>query len=342
MTGLLRTAALGVLGQPWLARLLAAGTEPRSVILMMHRFRANDGDGDDAGAGLGHDPAQLRDLLAGLRRSKIALVGVDDAVRAMRGDEAGQPFPRRSIAFTVDDGYADLVDRGAPVFAEFDCPVTGYVVPGVIDGHCWFWWDQIDWILRQSAVTSLSVQLQRQPITVTWSDAATRDAEQTRLAERLKTVEHHTLLQFVHELARAAEVAIDIPVPARYRLLNWDELRAAERRGMRFGAHSMTHPILSRCSAEQSDFEIAESVKRVNEELANPSQVFCYPNGRDRDFGAREMASVQRAGLTAALSSEPGMLRHREHRPNDTPWRFAVPRFSSVEHLGHITRFFLG
>jgi peptidoglycan/xylan/chitin deacetylase (PgdA/CDA1 family) len=336
VTGLLRLAALGLLGQPWLARVLALGTGPRCVILMLHRFRTSDGDGS------GHDPAQLRDLLIGLRRNQVALVDVDAAIHAMRGEGSSEPFPRRSIAFTVDDGYADLVESGAPVFSEFDCPVTGYVVPGVIDGNCWFWWDQVDWIMRETQVTSLSVELQQQQITVAWSDSASRQLEQNRLIARLKTAEHSALLQFVDAFARAAGVPIAIPAPARYRVLSWDELRAAERRGMRFGAHSMTHPILSRCSAAQSAYEIGESVRRVNQELTNPSKVFCYPNGRADDFGLREMESVREAGLDAAVSSAPGVLRDRGHRAHDPHRQLAVPRFSAVEHIGHITRIFLG
>ena len=336
MTKLLRELALDVLGQPWLARLLASGTGPRCVILMLHRFGSADGERG------GHDRARLRQLLGGLRKSKIALVGLDEAISAMRGADAGGPLPRRSVAFTVDDGYVDFVETGVPVFTEYDCPVTGFVVPGIMDGLRWFWWDQIDWVMRESALRSITAVLQERPITVSWGDPTSRKVERNRLVEQLKSVQHTELLRFIREFARAGDVSLDTPTPERYRLLEWDELRAAERKGVRFGAHSMTHPILSRCTAEQSAFEISESVRRVNQELVNSSKVFCYPNGQANDFGYREMASVRSAGLDAALSSQPGVIRYRTNQALDENWRLAVPRFASVDHPGYITRFFLG
>lgn len=335
MIRLAKVATLRLLAQPWFGRFLSLGGGPRCVVLMLHRFRSADSKVT------GHDPAQLRTLLAGLRRSNIALIDVAQAITAMSDADTRDSLPRRSVAFTVDDGYADLVEIGEPVFGEFDCPVTGFVVPGVIDGHCWFWWDQIDWIMRQTTASSLSLELQGQPVTLRWSKARSRYVEQNRLIERLKKIDHSALLVFVNELARVAEVPIAIPAPSRYRVLSWDELRAAEARGMRFGAHSMTHPILSQCTAAQSAYEIGESVRRVREELAHPQSIFCYPNGQSSDFGMREMATVSAAGMTSALSTRPQVLHARDAQMADPDWRFGVPRFGYVDHLGMVARFFL-
>ena len=335
MTGLLKSAAFDLLAHPWFGRFLSLGGGPRCVVLMLHRFRSADGSVG------GHDPAKLRHLLAGLRRSKIALIDVAQAITAMGDAGTRASLPRRSVAFTIDDGYADLVEIGEPVFAEFDCPVTGFVVPGVIDGECWFWWDQIDWIMRQTTASSLLLELQGHPVTLQWSDARSRHVEKNRLIERLKDIDHGALLAFVAELARVAEVPIAIAAPSRYRVLGWDELRAAEARGMRFGAHSMTHPILSQCTASQSAYEIGESVRRVRHELAHPRAIFCYPNGRSSDFGMREMAAVSAAGMTSALTTLPRVLCRRDAQMADPDWRFAVPRCGYVEHVGKLARLFL-
>ena len=335
MTGLMKSVAYDLLAHPWFGRLLSLRDGPRCVVLMLHRFRSADG------SVAGHDPAQLRTLLAGLRRSKIALIDVAQAVTAMGDDGTRASLPRRSVAFTVDDGYSDLVEIGEPVFAEFDCPVTGFVVPGVIDGQCWFWWDQIDWIMRQTTASSLSLELQGQPVTLQWSDAHSRNVQQNRLSERLKGVDHDAMLAFVHELARVAEVPIAIAAPSRYRVLDWDELRAAEARGMRFGAHSMTHPILSQCTAAQSAYEIGESVRRLRDELAYPQAVFCYPNGQSSDFGMREMAAVSAAGMTSALSTRPHVLYGSDAQRADPDWRFGVPRIGYVDRVGKVARLFL-
>lgn len=328
MTGWLRSAALDALAHPWMSRALASRGGARSIILMLHRFRSADH------GVFGHDPAGLHKLLATLRRNRIALVDVEQAIATMSGAE--DTSRGLSVAFTVDDGYADLVEIGGPVFAEFDCPVTGFVVPGIVEGDCWYWWDQIDWIMRQTARRALALELGEDRIQLCWSDVPSRGRVVDGLVERLKQLDHDVLLRCVAQLADEAEVSVSIPAPSRYRVLSWDELRSAETHGMRFGAHSMTHPVLSRCTHAQSAYEIGESVRRVNVELARPSTVFCYPNGQADDFGEAEISAVRAAGLAAALSSLPAApdARHPD-------WRFAVPRFSYMDHAGTVISHFL-
>lgn len=332
MKRFLKNVLLGGLANPLMGRIAMGYGPPRCAVLMLHRFTSADGNTS------GHDPAKLRALLAGLRRSRVALVDAASAIETMAGAATGASMPKVSLAFTVDDGYADLVEVAEPIFSEFDCPVTGFVVPGVIDGNCWFWWDQIDWIMRHTEAKVLSLELQGQPVILRWSDAQTRHVEKSLLVERLKDVDHSLLLQFVVEIARVADVPIPLFPPSRYRVLGWEELRKAERGGMRFGAHSMTHPILANCGAAQSVYEISESIRRVRQELTHPSPVFCYPNGRHIDFGLREMSAVRQSGVTTALSAEPRLLRQRDENAGDVDWRLNIPRFSYVDDLGSLTR----
>ena len=62
---------------------------------------------------------------------------------ALSGD--GPPL-NRAVAFTIDDGYVEQATVAAPVFAEFDCPVTTFVTSGFLDRALWFWWDQIEYV----------------------------------------------------------------------------------------------------------------------------------------------------------------------------------------------------
>ena len=231
-----------------------------------------------------------------------------------------------------------LLLLAGPVFAEFDCPVTGFAVPEVVEGHSWFWWDKVDWILRHSERRSLQLELGGQPLLVEWKDEASRLRTKTQLDSALKRVSRDELSQFIEQLAEIADTPLPLRSPKEYRVLSWDEMRAAERRGLRFGAHSMTHPILSRCDAAQSRYEILESVRRVQAELANPSQVFCYPNGYPDDFGAREFDTVRESGIRFALSTNPGIVS-QELAGRDANWRMRIPRFTYDDRFGQIVRY---
>ncbi len=77
------------------------------------------------------------------------------------------------------------------------------------------------------------------------------------------------------------------------------EMRAA---GMAFGAHTVDHPVLARCSVERQRGEISGSVARLRDELGQPPALFSYPIGAPGTFDARTRACLREAGITHAFS----------------------------------------
>jgi hypothetical protein len=127
-----RSARL-VLTHPFLVRAAASLTHGVAPIFMLHRFRDVE-----AGNG-GHDPQVLRANLSWLRAKNFSLLSLTELLDRLA---EGAPI-KRAISFTVDDGYADFAHVAAPVFAEFDCPVTVFVTSGFLDGQHWCWWDRV-------------------------------------------------------------------------------------------------------------------------------------------------------------------------------------------------------
>jgi peptidoglycan/xylan/chitin deacetylase (PgdA/CDA1 family) len=108
-------------------------------------------------------------------------------------------------------------------------------------------------------------------------------------------------LATIERLAAAAHVELPERPPRQYAPMTWDQVRDLERRGMRFGPHTVTHPILTRTSADESRREIADSWRRLREEAEHPVPVFCYPNGQVGDYGDREISVLRGLGFTGAV-----------------------------------------
>jgi peptidoglycan/xylan/chitin deacetylase (PgdA/CDA1 family) len=88
-------------------------------------------------------------------------------------------------------------------------------------------------------------------------------------------------------------------------MLTWDEIADLHRAGtLRFGAHTVTHPILTTLDDNAARAEIAGSKAALEAHLGHPVPAFCYPAGL---FGARERALVAQAGFRLATSCEPGV-----------------------------------
>ncbi len=325
----LKRALLAAIDQPAAGRLLARLRPDRVAILMLHRFASPDG------TRTGHDPHKLRSLLGYLRACRIKLVDLDEAVRTTaHGGRFGAP----AVAFTVDDCYPDAWEVGAPVFREFDCPVTGFVVPNMVAGEDWFWWDQIDWLLQRAQSRAVSIEVGGKPFSHTWTDAAGAKQVGRALIEAVKLVSTAERRQIVQALAESVDVPLPERVPEAFRVMNWDELKTADAAGFRFGPHTMSHPVLSRSTDEEAAYEIRQSITRVNEVLSNPSRVFCYPVGRVQDFGVREMDIVKSTGMLGAVSAVPRVISTSDAAERTAQWRWAVPRFGYDERDGATAR----
>ena len=74
------------------------------------------------------------------------------------------------------------------------------------------------------------------------------------------------------------------------------------RNGISFGAHTHTHPILTRISTEEAEREILLSKQIIENELGTPVRLFAYPNGKQGDFNARIQEILIRSGFDAAVT----------------------------------------
>lgn len=306
---------------PGVAEALSGLTATHVSIFMLHRFSS-----PQEGVG-GHDPATLRVVLSHLRKQRYGLLSVHEVFRRLR---EGEPMTR-AVAFTIDDGYFDQASIGAPIFAEFDCPVTIFVTSGFLDGKTWMWWDQIQYICETTAMTQLRVHVGNEEGMFGLGSVRARLEAAHDISYLCQDASQSDRLSCIARMSQDAEVAIPAAPPQKFAPLSWHEARGLEKRGITFGPHTVTHPVLSSTSDDHAEFEITASWKRLCEELASPVPVFSYPHGRERDFGAREITTLQRQGLCGALAGHQGRLRPQEVR--GAPAVYRVPRFPFSDDL---------
>ena len=303
-----------------------------ATIFMLHRFR------EGAAGAAGFDAAQLRRGLHYLRRNGYELAPVEALFRRLAGEG---PRVRGAVAFTIDDGYLDQAEIAAPIFREFDCPVTTFVTTGFLDGTLWLWWDKIEYIFSNTRRKSLAVQLGDATVRYELNVESAPGLGCADFVERCKLVQDEEKHRAIARLAQEAEVDLPDAAPSRYAPMTWDHVRTHEGRGMTFGPHSVSHPILSRMQPERAVAEITESWRRLQAEARNPVPIFCYPNGVEADFGDREVATARTLGFLGALSSEGGFADPVSFQQgSDGP--FKVKRQSFPEELTLLAQYVAG
>lgn len=314
----MKRLALSVLTKSMMLPLAYPATRGAASVLVLHRF-ADPSVGTD-----GHSPEALRAKLAFLRRHRFNIVSAPDLVASL---EHGEPPRPKTVAFTLDDGYGDFARVGCGVFAEFDCPVTVFVVTGFLDGNNWMWWDKVELAITQTQRTAVTVRLGVERLAYTWRDANERSSAKADLVARLKAVNRETRRAVIASFARALDVEVPASPPARYAPMNWDEARQCARRGVLIGPHSVTHPILARETDQSSVEEMRESWKRVREEVPGAVPLLAYPDGAPGSSGARERSALAEMGVKAAFTTVPGYVSHRLFSASPGAGRYALPRF---------------
>jgi peptidoglycan/xylan/chitin deacetylase (PgdA/CDA1 family) len=314
---LVTRSAAGSIGGAFLNP-LAAGV---ATIFMLHRFT----DGDEWP---GHPIAALREQLAYLRRRRFRLISVAELFAELR--EPARPWAP-TVVFTVDDGYADFAHHAAPVFAEFDCPVTVFLATGFMDRDVWLWWDRIRYAFEHADRTECVVEVGGDSVRYEWSSRAEARDCAGRLATRLERTPDTVLRRVVDELS--ATLGVDVPpLPtSEYGAMTWEQVRILEHRGVSFGPHTVTHPILSQVTPAALETEVADSWRRLREETMNPVPVFCYPNGQPYAVGDRERGVIAANGLGGAVTAVPRYARRTDG--DETLWRYDVPRFSCPDDM---------
>jgi peptidoglycan/xylan/chitin deacetylase (PgdA/CDA1 family) len=95
------------------------------------------------------------------------------------------------------------------------------------------------------------------------------------------------------------------PELPRSRMLSWREIKELSAKGIEFGAHTKTHPDLTKTANGKIKIEIAESKAAIENALGEPAETFAYPYGKFDD-SVKEIAGKY---FKAACSTNLGKVR---------------------------------
>ena len=85
--------------------------------------------------------------------------------------------------------------------------------------------------------------------------------------------------------------------------LTWDQVTELDRAGVDIGAHTLTHPDLTKQTPAADQAEIGGSKSLLEQHIAHPVLDFCYPSGR---FNSLVVNDVRQAGFRDATTTVPG------------------------------------
>ena len=186
--------------------------------------------------------------------------------------------PDRAVAITFDDGYKDNFTNAFPVLEQLGLPATIFLTTGAIGSGEWLWHDQVFGAFHGTNVNEVIIE-GRLYLLRTLGEKKTALNALLQLLRQLYPAERDKLIQNV-----IAQLDLGDQLYFESDKLSWDEVKLMSKNKITFGAHTVTHPILSCMSLEAASQEIMDSKRAIEQQIDSPVRLFAYPNGSRKDF----------------------------------------------------------
>jgi peptidoglycan/xylan/chitin deacetylase (PgdA/CDA1 family) len=302
--------------RPLLNVLAPGGRRGKLSILIFHRVLARpDALLDDV-----PDAATFERTMRWICEWFNVLPLLEAAARLKRGD-----LPARALSITFDDGYADNEEVAAPILRRLGLHATFFVATGFLDGGN-MWNDRVIEAVRACAARWLDLGFLGLG-TVQLASIAARRATIQHILARIKHEEPAQRQAFVERIEEACGATVRTAL-----MMRSEQVARLAASGMDVGAHTVSHPILTRVSPAQAREEIADSKAALESIIGRRVALFAYPNGVPRrDYGAEHVELVRGIGYDAAVSTAWGVARPDAdlfQLPRFTPWDRARARFA--------------
>jgi CelD/BcsL family acetyltransferase involved in cellulose biosynthesis/peptidoglycan/xylan/chitin deacetylase (PgdA/CDA1 family) len=224
-------------------------------------------------------------------------------------------------AVTFDDGYRDNFLGAFPILTSLGIPATIFLATGYIDSGELPWYDQVRLAFKLTKRSYFSM-----------ADLGGPKGSLDTLSDRLRSLEEalgwlrgmlqQVRPQAISELFCALGVPPDLSLPNQ--MLRWDDVRQMSKKNIAFGAHTISHPALSKIPGTEIQREVLGSKMAIENRLQLPVSHFAYPFGEPFDFNAQVKRLVEEAGFKSAVTTIWGL-----NKP--TGDRFELRRFNPWE-----------
>lgn len=325
----------------------------RALILLYHSVAEPEADPWS----LSVSPRHFAEQMDVLSRS----VHVMPLAKLVRSIRAGS-LPRRAVAVTFDDGYANNLHNAKPILEQFHIPATVFITTGYLINQREFWWDELERLLLEPALLPVELTLDVNGSTHSWKldqgdgrgenrqgrhnkwrawqtgqDGSRHSLYQSlyHLLHPMAEDERRQMLDDVRAWAGAKEAA-----RLTHRPLSVEEsIELADGSLVEVGCHTVTHTPLSSISPALQQAEVIESKLFLEESLGFQINSFAYPYGRKCDYSAETISIVRQAGFDYACAAFPGAV-NREADIFQLP-RMQVDDCDGKEFARRLSRWFL-
>lgn len=238
-----------------------------------------------------HNPSRslFSKVIKWLIRQNVTFISTNQLILIQQGK---YKTPKAAVLITVDDGWKTNKENVVQVAKEFGVPVTIFVSTEPVLQQKPFWWSYNQCINNQGIGYLKSNTLKKWPN-----------------KERLAYLNGYGFLNAYAEDAMEESDLVEID---KHKYIDIE-------------SHTVSHPILTKCTDEEADREIHFSKIQLEKLLGRKIKGFAYPNGA---YTQREISLLEKYGYDYAFTTKRSFLT-----PDDLSRRYELPRFEVLDHV---------
>lgn len=268
-----------------------------SSILMLHRVGNRNPLRIPANQNMLIEPDEISDFVSAARKKRYAFVSMDEIAEALILGKV----PKKTFALTFDDGYLDNFTLAYPLLKSLDVPFCIYLTTGFIGRPDIPWWYRLEELLRLELEITTPEGRAFDLSSVEFENAAFMDIRSRLMSESsISNIYKDWLDGFsISELFQGDRI-----------FMNWLEIDVLNRdRLVTLGAHTCTHPVLSKLSDGESYSEIKDSKNILEKNLGVKVNHLAFPFGGNDEISRREFSFAEEIGFSSAVTTRYGGLR---------------------------------
>ncbi len=230
-----------------------------------------------------------------LLRNEFHVVSLDELA-----EEPESHNKLQRVALTFDDGWEDTYRVALPLLRKYDAKATVFLCTDLMDGTGMLPEERFAriwrWCAARNRTRKLEVELRERGVE---SPGARGGRGWGRALKKWPIASNLRLLT-------GLESRYQVPEGVTRKLMTWEEARAMQREGIRFGSHTARHATLAAEPEDSLMMELRRSREAIEDAMQRPCVMLAYPNG---GWNRHVADAARAAGYQVALTIDRGLWR---------------------------------
>lgn len=237
------------------------------------------------------------------------------------------------VSFTFDDGYIDNFTYAYPIFKKHNIPFAIYITTEFPDGKTILWPDLLEELLLNN--NRLEIKIRGKVLEFNCKTAEEKENTFIALRTIIMSAKNTEYIQYLKEIFEP--YGIDIFKNSKGGVLSWEQIKLLSLDPLvTIGAHTITHPVLSKLTYNGAKYEILESKNKIESCIKQKVAHFAYPYGTRNEINCREIDIAKKSGFNTATTAIPGNIFPAHNRYLHYLPRIAISGDREVKNIEYL------